>query len=111
MLKRIIFYFLLFVKKKVVGFPTSLPRHSLNEKSISRLRNHEIYISLVCAPHKVRPRGLEPLTHCLEGNCSIQLSYGRIMFHYSILLFIICQEFSLPTTTFFLLLFSRLLSV
>lgn len=27
---------------------------------------------------KVRPSGLEPETYCLEGNCSIQLSYGRI---------------------------------
>ena len=26
----------------------------------------------------MRPKGLEPLTHCLEGSCSIQLSYGRI---------------------------------
>lgn len=24
-----------------------------------------------------RPRGVEPLTYCLEGSCSIQLSYGR----------------------------------
>jgi hypothetical protein len=28
---------------------------------------------------KVRPSGLEPETYCLEGNCSIQLSYGRIL--------------------------------
>ena len=29
--------------------------------------------------HKmVRPKGLEPLAHCLEGSCSIHLSYGRI---------------------------------
>ena len=27
----------------------------------------------------VRPSGLEPLTYSLEGCCSIQLSYGRIV--------------------------------
>ena len=27
-----------------------------------------------------RPLGLEPRTLCLEGRCSIQLSYGRTMF-------------------------------
>ena len=26
---------------------------------------------------KVRPAGLEPATPCLEGRCSIRLSYGR----------------------------------
>ena len=26
----------------------------------------------------VRPKGLEPLTHCLEGSCSLQLSYERM---------------------------------
>lgn len=25
----------------------------------------------------VRPAGIEPTTHCLEGSCSIQLSYRR----------------------------------
>ena len=28
--------------------------------------------------HIMRPKGLEPPAHCLEGSCSIQLSYGRI---------------------------------
>ncbi len=27
--------------------------------------------------HLLRQRGLEPLTYCLEGSCSIQLSYWR----------------------------------
>ena len=26
-----------------------------------------------------RLKGLEPLTHCLEGSCSIQLRYKRIL--------------------------------
>ena len=26
----------------------------------------------------VRPEGLEPSTPCLEGRCSIHLSYGRV---------------------------------
>ena len=28
----------------------------------------------------MRPKGLEPPAHCLEGSCSIQLSYGRMRF-------------------------------
>lgn len=28
----------------------------------------------------MRPKGLEPPAHCLEGSCSIQLSYGRTWF-------------------------------
>ena len=36
-----------------------------------------------CADHHslrelVRQKGLEPLAHCLEGSCSIHLSYRRI---------------------------------
>ena len=29
--------------------------------------------------HMARLKGLEPLTHCLEGSCSIHLSYKRII--------------------------------
>ena len=29
--------------------------------------------------HRMRPKGLEPLAHCLEGSCSIHLSYGRTL--------------------------------
>ena len=28
-----------------------------------------------------RQKGLEPLTYCLEGSCSIQLSYWRMFLH------------------------------
>lgn len=28
--------------------------------------------------HMARQKGLEPLTYCLEGSCSIRLSYWRI---------------------------------
>ena len=32
------------------------------------------------ARFRMRPGGLEPPTHSLEGCCSIQLSYGRVRF-------------------------------
>ncbi len=31
-----------------------------------------------CSIELARQKGLEPLTYCLEGSCSIQLSYWRI---------------------------------
>ena len=31
-------------------------------------------------PKLVIPAGFEPATYCLEGNCSIQLSYGTVDF-------------------------------
>ena len=32
-----------------------------------------------CQKKLVRPTGFEPVAYCLEGSCSIQLSYGRIL--------------------------------
>ena len=29
--------------------------------------------------HMARQKGLEPLTYCLEGSCSIQMSYWRML--------------------------------
>ena len=34
----------------------------------------------------VRPAGLEPATTRLEGGCSIQLSYGRVLDFFSVVL-------------------------
>ena len=31
------------------------------------------------APAMARLKGLEPLAHCLEGSCSIHLSYKRML--------------------------------
>ena len=42
---------------------------------------HQVYDGTgeVCALKRVaRLKGLEPLTHCLEGSCSIHLSYRRV---------------------------------
>ena len=33
----------------------------------------------------MRPKGLEPPAHCLEGSCSIQLSYGRTILAWGVL--------------------------
>ena len=36
------------------------------------------YIISAIRTKKIRPARFERATHCLEGSCSIQLSYGRI---------------------------------
>ena len=33
--------------------------------------------------HMARQKGLEPLAYCLEGSCSIQLSYWRVSPYWS----------------------------
>ena len=48
-------------------------------------RNHNpMLYQLNYAHHMklVRLEGLEPPTHCLEGSCSIHLSYKRILFRF-----------------------------
>ena len=42
----------------------------------SRLRGDERYGA--CLDAVARLKGFEPLTYCLEGSCSIHLSYRRI---------------------------------
>ena len=43
-------------------------------------RCFESFSSIVGGTEKVaRQKGLEPLTYCLEGSCSIQLSYWRML--------------------------------
>ena len=41
-------------------------------------------------PYLVRPKGLEPLAHCLEGSCSIHLSYGRTLLSHGVLIWRQC---------------------
>ena len=44
-------------------------------------RNHNPMLYQLNYAHHMnlaRLKGLEPLTHCLEGSCSIHLSYRRI---------------------------------
>ena len=47
--------------------------------------NQLSYTHHICVPLRDMPaglarlKGLEPLTHCLEGSCSIHLSYKRIL--------------------------------
>ena len=40
--------------------------------------NHHIQFAESPSEKVARQKGLEPLTYCLEGSCSIQLSYWRI---------------------------------
>ena len=40
--------------------------------------NHHIFGCRFLCSLLARLKGLEPLTHCLEGSCSIRLSYKRI---------------------------------
>ena len=62
--------------------PSALRAYGVGDGTRTRdTRNHNpMLYQLNYIHHKTlaRLKGLEPLTHCLEGSCSIQLSYRRI---------------------------------
>ncbi len=64
------------------GFEPSASRATIWRANQLR---HIHHIQFLAALHRnglpkrvARQKGLEPLTYCLEGSCSIQLSYWRI---------------------------------
>ncbi len=65
------------------GFEPSASRATIWRANQLR---HIHHIQFLTALHRngcpknglARQKGLEPLTYCLEGSCSIQLSYWRI---------------------------------
>ena len=64
------------------GFEPSASRATIWRAN--QLRHiHHIHLLMHCTMASAlfrlaRQKGLEPLTYCLEGSCSIQLSYWRI---------------------------------
>ena len=74
----------------VKGFEPSTPGTTIRCSNQLSYTHHiwlercysEIRLRCVCRFKKVaRLKGLEPLTHCLEGSCSIHLSYKRKLQH------------------------------
>ncbi len=60
------------------GRRDSNPRHSEPQSDALPTELRPPYAIMRTIKGMVRLKGLEPLTHCLEGSCSIHLSYRRI---------------------------------
>ena len=59
------------------AFGTTTRRSNQAELTPPRAATKFISADSRTVPRKERPEGLEPPTRCLEGSCSIHLSYGR----------------------------------
>ena len=57
----------------VMGFEPTTPGTTIRCSNQLSYTHH-----MACVRKMARLKGLEPLTHCLEGSCSIHLSYRRI---------------------------------
>ena len=62
----------LHMQRGLVGCPVGL-EPTISRSTIWRVNR------LRHGHHIMRPKGLEPPAHCLEGSCSIHLSYGRTL--------------------------------
>lgn len=62
------------MKKILLRICTLSAPDGRNAGAVVLLQLYKLFFILVFL---VRPEGLEPSTPCLEGRCSIHLSYGR----------------------------------
>ena len=64
----------------VKGLEPSTPGTTIRCSNQLSYTHHMILLNAWKSPlgKLARLKGLEPLTHCLEGSCSIHLSYRRI---------------------------------
>ena len=68
-------------ESKSVALPLGdIPKYGVSDETRTRdTQSHNLVLyQLNYAHHMVYLKGFEPLTHGLEGRCSIQLSYRRI---------------------------------
>ena len=69
-------------ESKSVALPLGdIPKYGVSDETRTRdTQSHNLVLyQLNYAHHMVYLKGFEPLTHGLEGRCSIQLSYEHIL--------------------------------